>query len=65
MYLTTQRDISTALAHLFDQRFSSFKFKIDNYMHTCWKPVSNVGFSKSMALKMAETGSETMIDGDR
>ena len=63
--MTTQRDISIVLAHLFEQRFSSFKFKIDNCMHMCWKPVSKTGFSESMALKMAEIGSKTMIDGDR
>ena len=33
-------------------------------MHMCWKPVSKIGFSECMALKIAEIGSETMIDGD-
>ena len=52
MYLTTQRDISTGLAHLSEQRFSTFKFRIDNYMHMCRKPVSKIGFSESIALKI-------------
>ena len=31
---------------------------------TCWKPVFKIGFSESMALKMAEISSKMMIDGD-
>ena len=52
--LTTQQEIPTALAHLSEQSFSAFKFKIDKDMHRCKKPVSNIRFSKSMALKMAK-----------
>ena len=63
MYQTTQRYISTALAHLYEQRFSSLKFKINNYMHMCLKPVSKTGFFEIMALKLAKIGSEMMTDG--
>ena len=58
--MTSQREISTTLAHLFEKK----RFKINNNKHMFRKQVST-GFPESIALKMAGIGIEMNIDVDR